>query len=208
MSRKLWNGVPVPGPVCGKEMTGISAKTVLVFCALLALSCVVTSCSNSVYAHGGGFQLNKRATAGPYNLTIGTIPDPPTVGEAILILEVTDPDTNQRIQGLNVTIVPRGPESQDGTPENLYGIADSYDPTLYETRAELPSAGPWTFDVMVDGLPGSGEAQFSYDVKRVNPIGGIITLLTLLAFLAVIGLSMRAFLKERNKGRRVRRRKA
>ena len=192
----------------GKEMIGISTKTVLVLCASLALLCVLTSRSNSVYAHGGGFQLNKRASAGPYNLTIGTIPDPPTVGEAILILEVTDPDTNQRIQGLNVTIVPRGPESQDGAPENLYGIVDSYDPTLYETRAELPSAGPWTFNVIVDGQLGSGEAQFSYDVKRVNPIGGIITLLTLLAFLAVMGLSMRAFLKERNKGRRVRRRKA
>ena len=148
MFRKLWNGARCSDPVCGKEMTGISAKTVLVFCAFLALSCVVASCSNRVYAHGGGFQLNKRATAGPYNLTIGTIPDPPTVGEAILILEVTDPATDRRIQGLNVTIVPRGPESQDGAPENLYGIADSYDPTLYETRAELSSAGP--MDVRCD----------------------------------------------------------
>ena len=188
-------------------MTGISAKTVLVLCALLALSCAVASCSNSVYAHGGGFQLNKRATAGPYILTIGTIPDPPTVGEAILILEVTD-FNEQRIQGLDITIVPRGPDSQDGTSEYLRGIVDSYDPTLYETRAELPSEGPWTFDVIVDGQLGSGEAQFSYDVKRVNPIGGIITLVTLLAFLTVIGLSMRAFLKERSKGRRVKRRKA
>ena len=91
-------------------MVGISAKNVLVLCVfLLALPCVLMSCSNSVYAHGGGFQLNKRASAGPYNLTIGTIPDPPTVGEAILILEVTNSDTNLRILGLNVTIVPQGP---------------------------------------------------------------------------------------------------
>ena len=189
-------------------MVGISAKNVPVLCVLLALSCALMSCANSVYAHGGGFQLNKRASAGPYNLTIGTIPDPPTVGEAILILEVTNSDTNQRIVGLDVTIVPRGPEDTEGTPDNLHAIADSYDPTLYETRADLPNPGPWTFDVTVDGQDGSGEAKFSYDVKRVNPIGGIITLVTLLAFLTVIGLSMRAFLKERSKGRRVRRRKA
>lgn len=190
-------------------MVGISAKNVLVLCVfLLALPCVLMSCSNSVYAHGGGFQLNKRASAGPYNLTIGTIPDPPTVGEAILILEVTNSDTNQRIVGLNVTIVPQGPEDMEGAPDNLNAIADSYDPTLYETRAELPSPGPWTFDVIVEGQDGSGEAQFSYDVKRVNPIGGIITLVTLLAFLIVIGLSMRAFLKERSKGRKVKGRKA
>ena len=175
---------------------------------MAVLAAALVSCSDGVYAHGGGFQLNKRASAGPYNLTIGTIPDPPTVGEAILILEVTNSDTNLRIVGLNVTIVPRGPENAEGTPDNLYAVADSYDPTLYETRAELPNPGPWTFDVIVEGQDGSGEAQFSYDVKRVNPIGGIITLVTLIAFLTVIGLSMRAFLKERGKGRRAKRRKA
>ena len=60
----------------------------------------------------------------------------------------------------------------------------------------------------MDGSAGSGDALFTYDVKQVNPIGGIITLLALLAFLIVIGLSMRAFLKERGKGQRVKRRKA
>ena len=189
-------------------MFAISAKNVLVLCAFLVLPVVLMSCANSASAHGGGFQLSKRASAGPYNLTIGTIPDPPTVGEAILIIEVTDPDTGDRVRGLDVTIVPSGPESSEGDPDTLDGIADSYDPTLYETRAELPSAGPWTFNVIVDGQAGRGEALFAYDVKRVNPIGGIITLLTLLAFLTVIGLSMRAFLKERGKGQRVKRRKA
>ncbi len=195
-------------------MTRILAKNVLALCALLALGIAFSahlalrSGADVASAHGGGFQLNKRASAGPYNLTIGTIPDPPTVGEAILILEVTDPDTGERILGLDVTIVPSGPESSEVEPGVLYGVADSYDPTLYETRAELPSAGPWTFNVLVDGQPGSGEALFAYDVKQVNPIGGIITLLTLLAFLTIIGFSMRAFLKERGKGQRARRRKA
>ena len=130
------------------------------------------------------------------------------MGEAILILEVTNSDTNQRIVGLNVTIVPRGPEDTEGTPDNLYAIADSYDPTLYETRAE--SAQPWPLDIRRAGGRAGRQRRgaISYDVKRVNPIGGIITLVTLLAFLTVIGLSMRAFLKERSKGRRVRRRKA
>ena len=189
-------------------MIGVSAKNVLATCAFLTLWCVLASCAGEARAHGGGFQLSKRASAGPYNLTIGTIPDPPTVGEAILILEVTDPDTDERLTGLDVTIVPRGPEGLEEEPDTLYGLVDSYDPTLYETRAELPSAGPWTFNVIVEGQAGGGEAQFAYDVKRVNPIGGIITLVTLVAFLTVIGLSMRAFLKERGKGRRLRRSKA
>ncbi len=184
---------------------GISAKNILVLCALIG---VLASCSNSVEAHGGGFQLNKRADAGPYSLTMGTIPDPPTVGEAIFILEVTKLGDSERIVDLNVTIVPRGPEYAEGDPDALYGAPDSYDPTLYETRAQLPNPGPWTFDVTIDGQDGRGEAQFTYDVKQVNPIGGIITLLTLLAFLAVIGISMRAFLKERNRGAKSRRRKA
>ena len=200
---------PFHTPVCGEEMVDISAKNVLALCALLlALPVALASCSDNVSAHGGGFQLNKRASAGPYSLTVGTIPDPPTVGEAIFILEVTDPGTKERVTGLDVTIVPSRPEDAGSESDRLPGLVDSYDPTLYETRVELPSDGPWTFDVIVDGQAGSGEARFAYDVKRVNPIGGIITLVTLLAFLTVIGLSMRAFLKERGKGQRMRRRKA
>ena len=85
----------------------ISAKNILVFCALAG---VLASCSNSVEAHGGGFQLSKRADAGPYSLTMGTIPDPPTVGEAIFILEVTRLGDSERIVGLSVSIAPSAPE--------------------------------------------------------------------------------------------------
>ena len=195
-------------------MLDICAKRTLLLCAIVAIGAALAvlmllwSSAGLVSAHGGGFQLNKSASAGPYNLTIGSIPDPPTVGEAIFIIEVTHPDTDDRITGLDVRIVTSGPEASDAESNILYGIADSYDPTLYETRAELPIAGPWKLDVLITGQAGSGEAQFTYDVKQVSPVGGIIALLTLLAFLAVIGLSMRAFLKERSRGRLVRRRKA
>ena len=60
----------------------------------------------------------------------------------------------------------------------------------------------------MSGEDGSGSALFTYDVKRASPIAGIITLATLLAFVTILGLSMRAFLKQRASGKSGRRRRA
>ena len=152
-----------------------------------------------VSAHGSGFQLTKQAQAGPYELLLGTIPDPPIVGEAILILQVADPDTGVRVLDAVVSASPVGPE---GPGDPLTFGPDSYDPTLYEVRAVLENAGPWEITINVSGERGSGSAMFTYDVKRASPIAGLITLATLLAFVTILGLSMRAFLKQRASGQR------
>ena len=165
-------------------------------------------------AHGSGFQLTRQAQAGPYALLLGTIPDPPIVGEAILILQVADPNTGVRVLDAVVSAASVGPE---GTDAPITFGPDSYDPTLYEARAVLENAGPWQITITVSGAgcrvaaprdelspvraPGddicSGSATFTYDVKRASPVAGLITLATLLAFVTILGLSMRAFLRQR-----------
>ena len=156
-------------------------------------------------AHGSGFQLTRFAAAGPYQLLLGTIPDPPLVGDAILILEVADTDTGERAPNVRVSALTKGPDGASGSA--AFG-PDSYDPTLYEARAALGAEGKWTFTIEVSGDAGAGSAQFDYDVKRASPVAGIITLATMLALVTVIGLSMRAFLKGRGDSQRARRRKA
>ena len=166
--------------------------------ALVTLAVLAASRPHEALAHGGGFQLTKSADAGPYELTIGSIPDPPLVGDVILILEVTDSRTDERALGVDVRITPSPPAGSGiEPPPTLWAGPDSYDPTLYETRAELNAEGAWTFAVSVSGDAGDGQATFSYDVKRVNPVGGILTLVVLVALLVIIGLSVRAFLKGR-----------
>ena len=176
------------------------ALTLVIFVAVVAVG---LSAADWVSAHGSGFQLTKQARAGPYELLLGTIPDPPIVGEAILILQVADPDTGVRVQNAVVRAAPVGPEGP-GVP--LAFGPDSYDPTLYEARAFLENEGPWEVTITVSGEDGSGSALFTYDVRRASPIAGIITLATLLAFVTILGLSMRAFLKQRASGQSGRRR--
>lgn len=169
-------------------------KHALTFAIFVTVVAVGLATADWVSAHGSGFQLTKQAQAGPYELLLGTIPDPPIVGEAILILQVADQDTGIRVPNAVVTAAPSGP---DGSGAPLMFGPDSYDPTLYEARAVLENDGPWEVTITVSGEDGSGSALFTYDVKRASPIAGIITLATLLAFVIILGLSMRAFLKQR-----------
>ena len=173
---------------------GVSIKYALTFVVFMTVVVVGLAAADWVSAHGSGFQLTKQAQAGPYDLLLGTIPDPPIVGEAILILQVADPDTGVRVPNVVVTAIPDGPDGADAPL--LFG-PDSYDPTLYEARAILENEGPWEVTITVAGEDGSGSALFTYDVKRASPIAGLITLATLLAFVTILGLSMRAFFKQR-----------
>ena len=189
-------GIP-PKRALASIIAIIAATVAAVGLGLLLLS------ADLARAHGGGFQLTRPAVAGPYELLLGTIPDPPIVGEAILILQVADPDTGERALGARVRgAAGVGPEG--AAPAIPFG-PDSYDPTLYEANATLDAQGAWTFTIEVSGADGDGSATFDYEVKSASPIAGIITLATLLALLTVLGLSMRAFLKQRGGGQRRRR---
>lgn len=186
---------------------GIPLKYALtaIIAAAVAVACLGTLfwlSADTVGAHGGGFQLTRPAVAGPYELLLGTIPDPPIVGEAILILQVADPDTGARVLNTQVEAILAGPGGP--APTIPFG-PDSYDPTLYEANATLDAEGAWTFTINVSGADGGGSATFDYEVKSASPIAGIITLATLLALLTILGLSMRAFLKQRGGGQRRRR---
>ena len=82
-------------------------KNALVILTLATLGALALSTIDSVSGHGGGFQLTRREIAGPYELVLGTIPDPLVVGEAILILSVANPDTGARVLNADVTVTPR-----------------------------------------------------------------------------------------------------
>ena len=183
-------------------------KNALVVLTLATLGALALSTLDNVSGHGGGFQLTRREIAGPYELVLGTIPDPLVVGEAVLILSVANPDTGARILNADVTVTPEGPAGASSIPGPLIAGPDSYDPTLYEARAELDAEGQWIFTIDVSGQAGTGSASFAYDVKHLSPIAGLITLAALLAFLIILGLSIRAFIKDRTGGRRARHRKA
>ncbi len=180
----------------------------LVVLSVVTLAAVGLASVQAASAHGGGFSLDRRASAGPYELRLGTIPNPLTVGEGILIMEVLASQTGERVSSADVVITPQRPDGAADPYGALETWPDSYDPTLYESRVELDAEGAWAFRVSVSGDAGAGTALFAYEVRRVSPVGGIITLFVLLVLLTILGLSMRAFLNQRDSGQRVKRRRA
>lgn len=166
--------------------------------SLASLAALALLDAEGAAAHGGGFTLDRRADAGPYRLRLGTIPPQLLVGEGIVIIEVSDANTGERVSvpAANVVISPERPDGSATPYGDLQAFADSYDPTLYESNVNLDVEGEWSFAVTVSGDAGTGTALFALGVQRVNPFWGIVTLFVLLALLTVAGLSVRAYLKK------------
>jgi hypothetical protein len=160
-------------------------------------------------AHGGGVELNKREFAGPYEVALGVVPDPPAIGEIAMTLAVIELDTRTVVIRADVTMTARGPDSTVIGP--LKVETDTVDPSFYDLRTTLDKEGVWVFTIDVDAPAGPGSADFIIEVKKTSSITGIITLLTLLAFVVILGLSVRAVIGQRGdkgKYRRVKRRQS
>jgi len=162
-----------------------------------------------VRAHGSGVEFNKREFAGPYEVALGVVPDPPAIGEMAVTLAIIELQTRTVVIGADITMTATGPDSTVIGP--LTVEADPTDPSFYDLRTSLNKEGIWIFTVNVDGPAGGGSADFTIEVKKSSSITTIITLLTLLALVVILGLSVRGFLAqpgERSKGRRVNRRRS
>ena len=178
--------------------------------SVVSLLALAPAGARTASAHGGGFTLDKRADAGPYALRLGTIPATLPAGEGILIIEVSDAQTGERVSApaASVVVSPKRPDGSATPYGDLQAWADSYDPALFESNVELDVEGEWTFIVTVSGDAGTGSARFSLDARNPSPLPGVITLFVLLFLLTILGLSMRAFLKRKDASQRVGRRRA
>ena len=176
--------------------------------AALIIAVIAVAAPSLARAHGSGVELNKREFAGPYEVALGIVPDPPAIGEIAMTLAVIELQTRTVVIRADVTMTANGPGETVIGP--LKVETDSADPSFYDLRTTIDKEGIWIFSVQVDAPAGEGSADFTFEVKKSSSITGIITLLTLLAFAVILGLSVRAFLGQRGelgKGRRVNRRK-
>ena len=179
--------------------------------SVVSLIALAPAGARTAGAHGGGFTLDKRADAGPYALRLGTIPRTlrPLV-DGILIIEVSDARTGERVSApaASVVVSPKRPDGSATPYGDLKAWADSYDPSLFESRVDLDVEGEWTFTVTVSGDAGTGSAPFALEARSESPVMGIIVLFFLLVLLTILGLSMRAFLMRKDASQKVGRRRA
>lgn len=173
---------------------------------MLALAAALTP--GNAYANGRVLEY-QRQTAGPYEIALGTIPSPPTVGALHLSITVTDVEREAPVLDAVVTVLGTGPGEDAPETGPLEASNSPTDPVYYEATAPVESLGPWTFTVTVDGELGKASASFVLEVVELNPILQVITWVTVLLFFALVGLGLFPFIRDRlRKSRRRRRRQA
>lgn len=146
-----------------------------------------------------------RQEAGPYEIAFGKIPGSPRVGALFLSIIVTDAASATPVTGADVLVSGRGPGAAEVEVGPL-AVAPDPDaanyPGYYDTTEPitLDRAGLWLFAVEVDSAAGGkARAEFSLEATEPNPITGIVTLLALAAFAAVVALAIRMYLRERRR---------
>ena len=178
-------------------LTAITALTVLV-------AAWAQVAPEIAFANGRVVEFD-RQVAGPYEIAFGKIPGSPRVGALFLSIIVTDVASATPVVGADVLVSGRGPGAADVEVGPLAVAADpdaaNY-PGYYDTTdpITLDRAGVWLFAVEVDSAAGGkARAEFSLEATEPNPITGIVTLLALAAFAAVVALAIRMYLRERRR---------
>ena len=88
----------------------------------------------------------------------------------------------------------------DGQPREVVEIIAMdntvLDPTSYEVNVPLNQEGLWTITVKVSTEIGLVESVFEIEVQETDAVVPMVTLLALIGFLIILGLSARARVKE------------
>ena len=167
------------------------------------LAVVAASLPTVVQANGRVTNFQKKM-AGPYEIGLGTIPPSPSVGNLHLALTVTDPATDTPVLGANVELMGTGPDSTEIEIGPTIAANSAQDPTYYEVNTSVGREGMWLFTTTITDADGEHSADFQVEVKNASPITGILTMVILVVFLIIFGLSLRASLggKRRRRKRR------
>ena len=180
----------------------------------IAAASAVHFASSSAHANGRVVEFD-RQIAGPFEIALGKIPPSPIVGNLYLSILLTEVESKAPVLGAEVVVSATGPPIEgeaspmgdgpeigpivvnpDPDPQNYAGYYDTEQPIV------LDRSGWWTFAVNVDSPDaGKASAQFLVNVATPNPLIGIITLVALLAFIIVVALAIRMYLRERRRSK-------
>ena len=166
---------------------------------LLLFAAAAAAVPQVAYANGRVVRL-QALRAGPYEISIGTVPKTPEIGVFHMTMTVADASTKAYVLDAEVRVTGVGPDGPANEIGPLIATASSRDPSFYEANPSVDREGPWVFTIAVAAELGEASADFTVDVRQANPLIGVVTFLALAAFLVIIGLSARAYLRERRSG--------
>ena len=134
-----------------------------------------------------------------YEIGLGTVPYSPSPGIVHFAAYVENRDTKVRYSNAEVFLTGFG-RVMDGQPREVVEIIAMdntvLDPTSYEVNVPLNQEGLWTITVKVSTEIGLVESVFEIEVQETDVVVPMVTLLALIGFLIILGLSARAWVKE------------
>ena len=183
---------------------GVSTKLNLVRLLEFSLSIVLVISASVLYmnpavdANGSVRSYDKRSV-GTFEIGLGTVPASPSPGVVHFAAYVQDIGTGVRYLNAKVKLTASGPGSQDPEvgPKNMPN--NLMDPSYYELNTAVDRDGIWFVLIEVSTSDGEASAIFEMNVQDPNPVLPILTLGALIAFLVIIGISARAWVREYRK---------
>ena len=150
----------------------------------------------------GAVREYQKSLAGHYEIGIGTVPYSPSPGIVHFAVYVEDRDSKLRYSNAEVVLTGLGPVT-DGNPRAILQRTSMnnavLDPTSYEVNVPLTQEGSWAITVGVSADKGSAEAVFEIEVQETDAVVPTLTLVALIGFLIILGMSARAWVKEYRK---------
>ena len=165
---------------------------------LLAAAVLLVAAAQQVSANGRVLSFD-RQQAGPYRVSLGTIPNTPVVGNIHLTVTVEDSATDEYVLDASVVVIGEGPGDNPIELGPIVADRSLREPTYYEVNTSVDALGQWDFTVLIDAVPGQAETTFTLEVVEANPLGGIAILAVLLGLVTVLGLSVRAYFRQRKR---------
>ena len=155
----------------------------------------------SLEANGSVREYQKNL-AGNYVIGIGTVPYSPSPGMVHFASYVENRETKLRYPNAEVVLTGLGPVTDEQSQLVIEAIRMNntvLDPTYYELNVPLNHEGLWTITLEISVDEGSAMTVFEIEVLETNPVVPILTLMALLGFLFILGVSGRAWIREYRK---------
>ena len=165
---------------------------------LLVVSVFELYVNHPVDANGSVRSYEKRS-AGTFEIGLGTVPASPSPGVIHFAAYVKDIGTGVRYLNANVRLTASGPGSQDPEigPEKMPN--NLMDPSYYELNTAVDRDGIWFVMIEVSTSDAEASTVFELKVQERNSVLPILTLGALIAFLIILGMSARAWVREYRK---------
>ena len=153
----------------------------------------------TVSANGGVVNFQTKSD-GPYQISLGTVPASPTLGNLHITIFVTEIASGALVLDADVTVVGIAPDASEFSIGRVALEELSDDPKFYDVTTSLDQEGVWKFEVEVSGPAGRGVVEYEIEVVRTNPIGAILALVFLISLVVIITLAVRRHISKRRHG--------